>query len=101
MMNKSYNTKYYFTRIKNDSAILGGGNEYVRGVIMGIMTSVCVECTNDEFLTWYSRGTVRILKDNHTGDDIYEILTTDELYDKFRSIVDAWYPGLCEFDIFN
>ena len=94
MSSRSYNTKDYYTRIKTD-------NDYVLGVIMGFMESVCVECVDDDFLTKLSHRTVRILKDKQTGHHIYKILTTDRLYAKFASIVERWYPGHCEFDIFD
>ena len=101
MRTKTYHTKDYYTRIKNDDSILGGGNEYVTGVIMGIMESVCVECVDDDFLTKLSQRTVRILKDKRSGDYIYKIKTTDELYAKFAAIVERQYPRLCEFDIYD
>ena len=101
MVNKTYNTKNYYTRIKNNDSVIGGGNKYVRGVIMGIMESVCRYCTHDDFLTWLSRGTVEILVEKQTGDHIYKICTTDELYDEFKNIVEKEYPGICEFDIFE
>lgn len=101
MKKKTYNTKNYYTRIKNNDPIVGGGNEYVQGVIMGVMTSVCRDCVDDDFLTFISKGTIRILRDKQTGDHIYTICTTDELYDKFKSIVEREYPNVCEFDIYD
>lgn len=100
-MNKTYYTKTYYTRIKNDDPTIGGGNKYVQGVIMGIMLSVCRECVEDDFLTFIANGTIRVLKDKQTGDHIYTIHTTDELYEKFKDIVNKEYPNVCEFDIYD
>lgn len=94
-------TKVYYTRIKNNDDVVGGGNKYVRGVIMGIMMSVCEYCTGDEFLTWLARGTNLILVDKRSGDNIYCICTTQERYDMFTSIVEKQYPGICDFDIYD
>ena len=105
---KSYNkqpdpiaTKDYYTRIKNDDPVIGGGNKYVQGVVMGIMTSVCEECVDDECLKWVARGTSKILVDKRTGDHIYCIRTSQERYDMFAIIVEKVYPGICEFDIYD
>ena len=59
-MNKTYYTKTYYTRIKNDDPTIGGGNKYVQGVIMGIMLSVCRECVEDSFLTFIAKFMFRI-----------------------------------------
>lgn len=101
MKKKTYNSKTYYTRIKNNNPVTGGGNKSVQGVIMGIMLSVCTYCADDDFLTWLSKGTEGILVDKQTGDRIFRIRTTDELYDKFRKIVEHLYPNVCEFDIFD
>lgn len=101
MGSRTYRVKDYYTRIKNDGSVFSGGNEYVLGVIMGIMLSVCVEYTDDDFLTKLCRNTTHILKDNRTGDAVYRVRTTHELYDAFMSIVERYYPGICEFDIFD
>lgn len=68
---------------------------------MGIMLSVCRECVEDNFLTFIANGTIRVLKDKQTGDHIYTIHTTDELYEKFKDIVNKEYPNVCEFDIYD
>ena len=103
MKQKTYNTKTYYTRIKNNDPVIGGGNKYVQGVISGILQSVCTECTDDEFCRWLSKGTFGILVDKQTGDVIYRIVTTDELYDKFKTIVEKHYPSfdICDFDIYD
>lgn len=93
--------KDYYTRIKNNDPCIGGGNKYVQGVVMGIMTSVCIDCVDDNFLTYISKGTTRILKDKRSGDVIYRIRTTQERYDIFAGIVEKQYPELCDFDIYD
>lgn len=93
--------KDYYTRIKNNDPCIGGGNKYVQGVVMGIMTSICVDCIDDDFLKYISKGTPRILKDKQSGDIIYCIRTTQERYDMFAGIVKKQYPELCDFDIYD
>ena len=94
-------TKNYYTRIKNNDSVTGGGNRYVQGVVMGSMTSVCVDCVDDDFLKYIGRGTQMILVDKQSGDTIYRICTTQERYDMFTSIVEKQYPELCDFDIYD
>lgn len=96
-----YHTKSYYTLIKNNDQDVGGGNRYVQGVIMGIMESVCVHCVDDEFLRYIAKGTPRILVDRRSGDTVYCIHTTKELYETFTNIVNQKYPGVCEFDIYD
>ena len=98
---KTYKTKTYYTRIKNNDPVVGGGNKYVQGVISGILRSVCKFCTDDDFCRWVSKGTFGILVDKQTGDTIYRICTTDELYNKFKNIVEKEYPNICDFDIYD
>ena len=101
MKTKTYHVKYYYTRILNNDSVFSGRTDYILGVIMGVMTSVCVEGADDDFLTKLSRKSVLILTDNRTGDRIYRIRTTRELYNKFADIIEKEYPGVCEFDMFD
>lgn len=94
-------TKDYYTRIKNNDPVTGGGNRFVQGVVMGIMTSVCIDCVDDEFIKYISKDSIRILVDKQSGDNIYRIRTTQERYDIFTGIVEKQYPGLCDFDIYD
>lgn len=80
---------------------MGGGSNYVRGVIMGVMTSICIDTLDDDFLKGTSNCTVRILKDNQTGDHVYRIRTTIERYNLFANIIEKTYLGVCEFDIYD
>ena len=79
--------KTYFTLVKNDHAVFGN-NAYVRGVVMGIMTTTC---DGDPV------GPQWVEKE--TDDHYFEVATTDTKYQLFAERVEKKYPGLCEFDV--
>lgn len=64
------------------------GNEmYIFGVIQGLLTGICD--LNSGTLIWGCE----LFQDFC----IYTADTTQQHFDKFRSIVEEIYPGLCEF----
>ena len=79
--------KTYYTLVKYNHPVFGGNN-YVRGVIMGMMTTICY---GDQI------GPVRVsaLSSNH----YLEITTTEARYRLFKERVEERYPGLCEFNV--
>ena len=68
---------------------------------MGIMTSVCIDCVDNDVLKYMSEGSTCILVDKQSGDNIYRIRTTRERYDMFVGIVEKQYPEICDFDIYD
>ena len=77
----------YSTLVKGNHPVYGN-NEYVVGVIMGIMSVV----------TDHIGSTGPILVDAETGNHILRVRTTAELYGVFERFVERKYPGLCEFN---
>jgi hypothetical protein len=99
LKNKPIRTKTYYTRIKNNDPIVGGGNKFVQGVIMGYLECIC---GGEEYQSMVgARPIITLLVDKKTGDHIYSIITTHDLYQKFVEITETGYPGVCEFDIFD
>lgn len=78
--------KNYKTRIKNNHPVFGE-NQYVTGVVMGMLTMIAGE--DHIGLTLFDRK---------TGDHVFQSRTTEEKYNYFVSRVNEKYPGLCEFD---
>lgn len=90
--------KTYYTRLKHNTV---SADKYVQGVIFGMMLSICTvgETGLDERINW--KGCNIVGKDRKTGDYIYSTATTRERYYEFRDAVEKFYPGTCEFDVFD
>lgn len=69
-------------------------NEYVRGVIVGMLHILC-EAPNNRRTGLISR--IVDDKDNFERFDIFVRCTTDQ-YLHFANAVEKLYPGLCAFD---
>ena len=81
-------TRYFNTLIKHDHKF--GENKFVRGVITGIRYALLhydkkIELSN-------------VLMED-TGNVIIPAVCTAEEYEKFKTLVEERYPGLCEFDV--
>ena len=80
--------RIFNTLVKHDHKF--GENKFVRGVIVGIRYAVLhydrgIELANEKIM--------------RTGDVIIPAQCTAEEYEKFKTLVEERYPGLCEFDV--
>lgn len=69
-------------------------NQYVHGVVMGIIYALCEEPNNTR------TGSFHTVTDDRDKFNKLEIITrcTTEQYLKMVSAVEKLYPGLCAFD---
>lgn len=89
--------KHYYTRLKHDTVT---ADKYVQGVIFGMMLCICkVGGPGSKKINWKESGIIGT--DKKTGDRIYNTITTHERYHDFMDAVEKFYPGACEFDIFE
>ena len=79
--------KRYYTKVKNDHKIYGQ-NEYVLGRISGLQYAYC-------------DGNPVIGHATQRGEDktIFIAECSEDKYEKFKTVVEELYPGLCEFDV--
>ena len=79
--------RYFHTLVKHDHKF--GDNKFVRGVINGIRYAL---------LHYDQRIELANILKTDTGDAIIPAICTAEEYEKFKTLVEERYPGLCEFD---
>lgn len=78
-------TKRFITRAKTKYV----GNElHVFGIIQGLQIAICD----------YDKKSFGYDCELYYGFCMFITDTTQERYDKFRSIVETLYPGLCHFE---
>lgn len=79
--------KKYKTKVKNDHKIYGQ-NEYVLGRISGLQYAYC-------------GGDPKIGYAVMRGEEktIFTAECSEEQYERFKTVVEEMYPGLCEFDV--
>lgn len=80
-------TKYFATLIPYDHPL--ADNDYVAGRISAAFRLIC----NTDKLICYC-----IPQGLGHCDTCYVVLATSEQYDKFKSVLEKWYPGLCKFE---
>lgn len=82
----SENKRYFTTRIIADHIL--STSDYVAGRISAVFRLIC---ETDTVLCY------ELARDDDKEEFCYVVSTTAEQYAKAKTIIEEWYPGLCEF----
>lgn len=87
--------RWFITLIPNGHKFVC--NPYVHGRISAVLKLIC--CPSDGHVPMSMGNLKRYSNPNEDYGFFFEVYTSEERYRNAKKIIEAWYPGVCEFDI--